>query len=152
MWLRNELSSLAEVSLYISRKVDMWTYVGDKTYSSIRACPKQIQIKEKVAGRNMWRDITKSLTVHLIKTSNIANHSDHFHGSPFNHFRTLDAFLWHCALSIRHHLFLFIKPLGRPRRRWVDNIRMDLQEVGCGHLDWIGLVQDRDRRRTLVRY
>ena len=41
-------------------------------------------------------------------------------------------------------------PLGRPRRRWVDNIRMDLQEVGCGHVDWIGLAQDRDRWRTLV--
>ena len=41
-------------------------------------------------------------------------------------------------------------PLGRPRRRWVDNIRMDLQEVGCGYRDWIGLVQDRDRWRTLV--
>ena len=40
--------------------------------------------------------------------------------------------------------------LGRPRRRWVDNIRMDLQEVGCGYADWIGLVQDRDRWRTLV--
>jgi len=36
-------------------------------------------------------------------------------------------------------------PLGRPRRRWVDNIRMDLQEVGCGYMDWIGLAQDRDR-------
>ena len=36
------------------------------------------------------------------------------------------------------------------RRRWVDNIRMDLQEVGCGHVDWIGLAQDRDRWRTLV--
>ena len=36
------------------------------------------------------------------------------------------------------------KPLGRPRRRWVDNIRMDLQEVGCGHVDWIGLAQDRE--------
>ena len=35
--------------------------------------------------------------------------------------------------------------LGRPRRRWVDNIRMDLQEVGCGYMDCIGLVQDRDR-------
>ena len=35
--------------------------------------------------------------------------------------------------------------LGRLRRRWVDNIRMDLQEVGCGHMDWIGLAQDRDR-------
>jgi len=32
----------------------------------------------------------------------------------------------------------------------VDNIRMDLQEVGCGYVDWIGLAQDRDRRRTLV--
>jgi len=42
------------------------------------------------------------------------------------------------------------RPLGRPRRRWVDNIRMDLQEVGCGYVDWIGLTQDRDRWRTLV--
>ena len=42
------------------------------------------------------------------------------------------------------------RPLGRPRRRWVDNIRMDLQEVGCGYVDWIGLAQDRDRWRTLV--
>ena len=42
------------------------------------------------------------------------------------------------------------RPLGRPRRRWVDNIRMDLQEVGCGFMDWIGLAQDRDRWRTLV--
>ena len=40
--------------------------------------------------------------------------------------------------------------MGRPRRRYVDNIRMDLQEVGCGHMDWIGLAQDRDRWRTLV--
>ena len=42
------------------------------------------------------------------------------------------------------------RPLGRPRRRWVDNIRMDLQEVGCGYMDWIGLAHDRDRWRTLV--
>jgi len=41
------------------------------------------------------------------------------------------------------------RPLGRPRCRWVD-IRMDLQEVGCGYVDWIGLAQDRDRWRTLV--
>jgi len=41
-------------------------------------------------------------------------------------------------------------PLGRPRRRWVDNIRMDLQQVGCGYMDWIGLAQDRDRWQTLV--
>jgi hypothetical protein len=37
------------------------------------------------------------------------------------------------------------RPLGRPRHRWVDNIRMDLQEVGCGYTDWIWLVQDRQR-------
>jgi len=43
------------------------------------------------------------------------------------------------------------RPLGRSRRRWVDNIRMDLQEVGCGYMYWIGLAQDRDRWRTLVR-
>ena len=42
------------------------------------------------------------------------------------------------------------RPLGRPRRRWVHNIRMDPQEVGCGYMDWIGLAQDKDRWRTLV--
>jgi len=42
------------------------------------------------------------------------------------------------------------RPLGRPRLRWVDNIRMYLQEVGCGYMDWIGLAQDRNRWRTLV--
>ena len=42
------------------------------------------------------------------------------------------------------------RPLGRPSRRWVDNIRLDLQEVGCGYMAWIGLAQDRDRWRTLV--
>ena len=42
------------------------------------------------------------------------------------------------------------RTLGRPRRRWVDNVRMDLQEVGCGYMDWIGLAQDRDRWRTLA--
>ena len=41
-------------------------------------------------------------------------------------------------------------PLGRPRLRWKDDIRMDLQEVGCGYMDWIGLAPDRDRWRTLV--
>jgi len=42
------------------------------------------------------------------------------------------------------------RPLGRPRRRWVGNIGMDLQEVECGYMDWIGLAQDRDIWRTLV--
>ena len=37
------------------------------------------------------------------------------------------------------------RPLGRPRHRWKDNIKMDLQEVGCGGMDWIELAQDRDR-------
>jgi len=41
-------------------------------------------------------------------------------------------------------------PLGRHRHRWEDNIKMDLQEVGCGDMDWIGLAQDRDRWRALV--
>jgi len=42
------------------------------------------------------------------------------------------------------------RPLGRPRRRWEDKIRMDLQEVGCGGMDWFVLAQDRDRWRPLV--
>jgi hypothetical protein len=42
------------------------------------------------------------------------------------------------------------RPLGRPRRRWVDNIRMDLGEVGWGDVDWIGLAQDRNRWRAVV--
>ena len=42
------------------------------------------------------------------------------------------------------------RPLGRPRHRWDDNIKMDLQEVGCGGMDWIELAQDRDRWRALV--
>jgi len=42
------------------------------------------------------------------------------------------------------------RPLGRHRHRWVDNIRMDLQEMRCGCMDWIGLAQDRDRWLTLV--
>jgi hypothetical protein len=41
-------------------------------------------------------------------------------------------------------------PLGRPRLRWEDTIKMDLQEVGCGVMDWIELAQDRDRWRALV--
>jgi hypothetical protein len=41
-------------------------------------------------------------------------------------------------------------PLGRPRRRWEDNIKMDVQEVGVGRGDWMELAQDRDRWRALV--
>jgi hypothetical protein len=42
------------------------------------------------------------------------------------------------------------RPLRRPRRRWVDNIRMDFGEIGWGGVDWFGLAQDRDRWRALV--
>jgi hypothetical protein len=42
------------------------------------------------------------------------------------------------------------RPMGRPRYRWEGNIKMDLQEVGCGGVDWIGLAQVRDRWRELV--
>ena len=42
------------------------------------------------------------------------------------------------------------RPLGRPRHRWVDNIKMDLQEVGFGYMDWIGLAQNRESWRTFV--
>jgi len=42
------------------------------------------------------------------------------------------------------------RQLGRPRPKWVGNIKMDLQEVGCGGMDWIELAEDRDRWRALV--
>ena len=42
------------------------------------------------------------------------------------------------------------RPLGRPRRRWEDNIKMDLREVGCGGMDWLELAKDRDRWWALV--
>jgi len=43
------------------------------------------------------------------------------------------------------------RQLGRPRRRWEDNIKMDLREVGCGDMDWIDVAQDRDRWRALLK-
>jgi hypothetical protein len=43
------------------------------------------------------------------------------------------------------------RPLGRPRCRWVDNIKMDLSEIGWGGVDWIGLAQDKDKQRALVK-
>ena len=42
------------------------------------------------------------------------------------------------------------RPPGRARRRWEDNIKMDIQEVGCGGMDWFELAQDRDRWRAFV--
>jgi hypothetical protein len=44
------------------------------------------------------------------------------------------------------------RPLGRPRRRWVDNVRMDLGEVGWGDMDWIGLAKDRNRWRVFCEF
>jgi len=63
--------------------------------------------------------------------------------------------MWHVWVRRGVYRVLVGKPegkrsLGRPKRRWVDNIRTDLQEVGCGYMGWIGLAQDRDRWRTLV--
>ena len=43
------------------------------------------------------------------------------------------------------------RPLGRPRRRWEDNIKMDLREVGCDPRDWIALTEDRDQWQAYVR-
>ena len=74
----------------------------------------------------------------------------------------------HCATAVPHFIYIYIyrggerrvqglvgkpggkRPLGRPRRRWEDNIKMDLQEVGCGSMDWIELAEDRDRWQALV--
>ena len=58
---------------------------------------------------------------------------------------------WACGACEERVVYRVLvgKPDGR-RRRWVDNIRMDLQEVGCGYMEWIGLAQNRDRWRRLV--
>jgi hypothetical protein len=66
-------------------------------------------------------------------------------------FFSLTEFIW---LTIRSVYRVSVgkpegkRPLGRPRRRWEDNIKADLQEVGCGGMDWIELDQDRDRWRV----
>jgi hypothetical protein len=49
------------------------------------------------------------------------------------------------SVSCEIYFICTVLCLGRPRRRWEDNIKMDLQEVGCGGVDWIELAQDRDR-------
>ena len=53
-----------------------------------------------------------------------------------------------CRVLVRKHEGK--RPFGRPRHRWEDNIKMDLQEVGCGGMDWIDLAQDRDSWWALV--
>jgi hypothetical protein len=49
-----------------------------------------------------------------------------------------------------YRLLVGKRPLGRPRRRWADNIKIDLLKIGWGGVDWIGLAQDRDKWRALV--
>ena len=72
------------------------------------------------------------------------------------HFLYPGSFLpaWRVGWSLQSNVFFVtvcqVRPLGRPRRRWEDNIKMDLQEVRCGGMDWIDLSQDRDMRWTLV--
>jgi hypothetical protein len=65
--------------------------------------------------------------------------------------------LWQLTWNLRITLYRALvgepegsRPLGRPRRRWEDNIKMDLREVGWGGADWINLAQDRDRWRAVV--
>jgi len=65
--------------------------------------------------------------------------------------------MWHLWVRVERGTYRVLvgkpegkRPLGILRRRCVDNIRMNLQEVGCGYIDWIGLAQDRDRWRMLV--
>ena len=77
------------------------------------------------------------------------------YSSPKSHLFHLPNIVWRMGEERGVYRFLVGKPegrrpLGRPRRRWPDNIRTELQEVGCVYMDWIGLGQARDRWRTLV--
>jgi hypothetical protein len=65
------------------------------------------------------------------------------HGVPLNHESKTENILVFVFQSVR-------RPLGRPRRRWEDNIKMDLREIGFGDVDWIHCAQDRDRWRAVV--
>ena len=65
-------------------------------------------------------------------------------------FRIASAFLDIYKIAHSTTVLSVVKQLVRPRRRWEDNIKMDLQEVGCGGMDWIEVAQDRDSWRTLV--
>jgi hypothetical protein len=58
--------------------------------------------------------------------------------------------LWSFVTVSRNIILEGERPLGRPRRSWVANIKMDLSEIGWGGVDWIGLAQDRDKWRALV--
>jgi hypothetical protein len=66
---------------------------------------------------------------------------------------------WSCSTNENRNAYRSLvlkpegkRPLGRPRRRWMDNIRMDLGEVGWGDVDWIGLAKDRNRWRARVNW
>ena len=88
----------------------------------------------------------------------LTRHTIQIHTYSIQNINSLETCTWdsyHVVLISQHCNFMFFnsmyfRTLGRPRRKWVDSIRIDLQEVGCGYMDWIGLVQDRDRWRTLV--
>ena len=124
-------------------------------------------IEEKCTTKklaNIW-----PVTSRILITIHIYSLLDFFVTSLYRHVKVLPYFISHIshpimrwAAHVAHmgeergvYRVLVGKPEGRrplvrPRRRWVDNIRMDLQEVGCGYMDWTGLAQDRDRWRTLV--
>jgi Sec-independent protein translocase protein TatA len=64
---------------------------------------------------------------------------------------------WLAHLTLVNLIILLIlgnperkRPLGRPRRRWVDNIKMDLRKIGCDGMEWVDLAEDRDQWRALV--